>query len=281
MYLIHALFLQRGNSSLPLETAKGLNAIRLPMISTRAIDKASQQPRMTYMWEERSRRLDSRDANKGNSTRGFFYQSTHHAPATLSASTSMAVVSQPALSAEWSFPSSVNPYDAPAFGPHIELADHTAVHQLQVANKRRAHELEWDDEDSGERLDSSLKKSKKSMSRTVDPHQLHGENPAQGVPPAAPPPHIEQVISILVDALTSSGPTPPMMALGCLPEPPITVLSSTVPSSFPIPRTVPTSPLSNCPNRAPFVRKTIGGSCAGKSEASLCRWVLCKNHFLR
>ena len=194
---------------------------------------------------------------------------------------SMAVVSHPALSPEWSFPSPINPFDAPTFGSHIDL-DHTSVHHIPIGHKRCAHEIDWDDEELGQRVDSRAKKAKTSQCHSVEPHQLHRESasPAVQAPSTVPsPPQIEQVISIIVDALTSSTST---TSSGTPPDPPITVLSSNVPvkptiSSHP----TPTSPLSNSPNRAPFVRKVIGGSCAGKTEPSLYRWVLCKNHFLR
>lgn len=210
----------------------------------------------------------------------------------------MAVVSHPALSPEWSFPSPLNPFDAPTFSSHIELVDHTApmgvVHQLHIKNKRRAHEIEWEDDDVVDRVDR-VKKPKTSANDTVDPQQLHGNTQGPQTPPdpqatsTAQSPHIEQVISILVDALASPTPTTPPRERTATPsnsnsELEITVsISSNVPTTYPPSnlRLAPTSPLSESPNRRRFVRKVIGGSCAGRTEPSLTRWVLCKNHFLR
>lgn len=42
-------------------------------------------------------------------------------------------------------------------------------------------------------------------------------------------------------------------------------------------RRAPTSPLCGLPNRAPFVRKRVGGSCSGKVDTGLQRWVIQKN----
>lgn len=189
----------------------------------------------------------------------------------------MAVVSHPALSPEWSFPSPISPFDAPTFGS-IDL-DHSPVHHIPIGQKRCSHEIDWDDEELGQRVDLRAKKAKTSTCNSVEPHQLHRESAAPAVQAQSTtpsPPQIEQVISIIVDALTSGTSTTPPTTR----DPPITVLSSNVPvkstsSSYP----TPTSPLS--PNRAPYVRKVIGGSCAGRTEPSLYRWVLCKNHFLR
>lgn len=202
----------------------------------------------------------------------------------LSTLMSMAVVSHPALSAEWSFPTPINPFDAPSFNPHADL-DHTSVHHIPIVHKRRAHEIDWDDEDLGQKVESRAKKAKTSSCLSVEPHQLHRESvspAAQAAPLTSQSPQIEQVISIIVDALTSNTSTTETTPSSAPSDPPITVLSSNVPvtsvSSF---RSTPTSPLSDSPDRAPFVRKVIGGSCAGKTEPSLYRWVLCKNHFLR
>lgn len=193
----------------------------------------------------------------------------------------MAVVSHPALSPEWSFPSPINPFDAATFTQHVDL-EHTSAH-IPIVHKRRAHDIEWDDEDMGQRVESRAKKAKTLPCLSVEPHQLHRDCDSSAIPSTTPSPPIEEVISIIVDALTSNVSTtqttpsndPP-------PEPPITVLSSIVPTARALStRPTPTSPLSESPNRAPFVRKVIGGSCAGKREPHLYRWVLCKNHFLR
>jgi hypothetical protein len=41
---------------------------------------------------------------------------------------------------------------------------------------------------------------------------------------------------------------------------------------------LPTSPLSDSPHRAPFVRKVVGGVCAGRVDQGLQKWLLRKNH---
>ncbi|KAF8511852.1 hypothetical protein JB92DRAFT_350704 [Gautieria morchelliformis] len=236
---------------------------------------------------------------------------------------SMAVVSPAALSPDWPFPAPIGPFDAPAsasaaaFAAHLDLEHthpHTHTHTAAAAaahlvhHKRRAHEIDWDAEDA---LDRQRAEGRAKKARTapcpcaaVDPHQLHLDSvppavavqmQAQATPPPSPSPQMEQVISILVDALTSGTSTPSTQtqttAPGALPDPPLTVLSS----PLPVPaaatgsrspgasrtHTPPTSPLSDAPHRAPFVRKVIGGSCAGRTEPKLYRWVLCKNHFLR
>ncbi|KAF8521219.1 hypothetical protein BU17DRAFT_88119 [Hysterangium stoloniferum] len=43
-------------------------------------------------------------------------------------------------------------------------------------------------------------------------------------------------------------------------------------------RRLPTSPLSDSPYRAPFVRKEVGGVCRGRVEPGLQKWLLRKNH---
>jgi len=43
-------------------------------------------------------------------------------------------------------------------------------------------------------------------------------------------------------------------------------------------RRLPTSPLSNSPYRAPYVRKQVGGVCRGRVEPGLQKWLLRKNH---
>ncbi|KAF8511850.1 hypothetical protein JB92DRAFT_2931617 [Gautieria morchelliformis] len=218
----------------------------------------------------------------------------------------MAVVSPAALSPDWPFPAPIGPFDAPAsasaFAAHLDL-EHTHTHTAAahlVHHKRRAHEIDWDAEDAlgGQRAEGRAKKARTAPCpcAAVDPHQLHLDAmQAQAAPPPSSSPQMEQVISILVDALTSgtSTSTPSTQtqtpAPGTLPDPPVTVFSSPVPVPAAATRspgasrthTPPTSPLSDAPHRAPFVRKVIGGSCAGRTEPKLYRWVLCKNHFLR
>jgi hypothetical protein len=198
---------------------------------------------------------------------------------------SMAVVSHPALSPEWSFPSPINPFDAPTFSTHVDL-EHTSAPHIPIVHKRRAHEIDWDDQDMGPRVESRAKKAKTLPCLAVDPHQLHRDcdpSTVQVTQSTTPSPPIEDVISIIVDALTSNvSTTQTTPSNSPPPEAPITVLSSTVPAKrISSTRAAPTSPLSESPNRIPFVRKVIGGSCAGKREPRLYRWVLCKNHFLR
>ncbi|KAF8495324.1 hypothetical protein JB92DRAFT_1110667 [Gautieria morchelliformis] len=40
----------------------------------------------------------------------------------------------------------------------------------------------------------------------------------------------------------------------------------------------PTSPLSDSSHRTPFVRKSVGGPCRGRTDPGLRRWVVSKNH---
>jgi hypothetical protein len=192
----------------------------------------------------------------------------------------MAVVS---LSPEWTFSSSIAHYDVPTYG--IELADHGAVvHQSPTVTKRRTREVEWDDD--GE-VHAKLKKARVSAAQAVEAHGLRKDHATSvALPTSTQQPEIEQVISILVDALSSTRTllpaTPPEDNSKEAGHPERIVLPSNSPSvQTPTFSVRPTSPLSNSPDRVPFVRKVIGGSCAGKTEQSLCRWVLYRNHFLK
>jgi len=230
----------------------------------------------------------------------------------------MAVVS-PVLSTEWPFSSSIGPFDAPTYG--LEFADHTPL-VGHTSNKRRVRDAEWDTEDDAIRGDLRTKKAKTTVSSgasssclSVDPQQLQNDHTTTTpIVMSASGSHqapLQQVLSILVDALTStckssssstsasiSASTPAtvssepqqqiVLSSTTISEPltPVTATTTrataTVPSQRQRPffvRPRPTSPLSDCEDRAPYVRKIVGGACAGKIEPSLCRWVLIRNHF--
>lgn len=181
----------------------------------------------------------------------------------------MALVS-PVLSQEWSFVSS---FDTPNYS--IELADRSpAIH----STKRRARDIEWDQGDEAIRGEVRTKKAKTSLGLSVDSHQLRKETETTPQPP------LEQVLSIIVDALTHTCKSSSSASASISPElsqPTVSILAPAQPPRRKLIRPTPTSPLSDCPGRAPFARKTIGGSCAGKTEPDLCRWVLSRNHFLK
>ena len=179
----------------------------------------------------------------------------------------MTLVSQPLSTPEWCFPTFASNYESRLAGRKRGLDEGEEEHNdLRGPNKKAKV--------------ADLLKNMSNVSNTSDNMSLEARAPHETlagaddwryepiIPDSAEnefqleepePIDVEKVIAILLEALN-----PPIAK----PDPP-----------KPSYRPRPTSPLSNSPDRVPFVRKSVRGACPGRLDPSLQKWVLSKNHY--
>lgn len=192
----------------------------------------------------------------------------------------MILVSQPPSTPEWILPASTNNYDVGLAGrkrgcdetnegkqgltimcarppnKRTRLGDafRNVSNTSNACNDSRApHEFlggaaDW-------KFEPLVKQSAVSDTDSQD-HDLDGDNS-----PPSQPVDVEKVVAILLEAMRSSNQRTET------PEPPARSYQH-----------YPTSPLSDSFCRTPFVRKSVGGPCRGRTDPGLRRWVVCRNH---
>lgn len=185
---------------------------------------------------------------------------------------SMTLVSQPLSTLEWCFPTITNKYEARRAGRkrgHDAECEGEQLEHMDLRGPTKKPKVA----DSPGSVSNVSNASNNMALEAMAPHEplagaddwryeprmpdsVQNEFPLEEEPE---PIDVEKVIAILLQALNppSTKPDPPMRSC----------------------RPYPTSPLSNSPDRVPFVRKSVGGPCPGKPDLSLQKWVLSKNHY--
>jgi hypothetical protein len=191
----------------------------------------------------------------------------------------MSVVPHSSPTPEWILPVTTNNYEARLPGRkrgHEEVCEETQ--DLMVTCTRRPNKkpkLDGSFRDVSNASNASLEQRAPhefladagdwKFEPLVDHNLVLEEDSQQDVPldpkPSNDPVDVGKVIAILLEAMKASNQRMET------PEPPD--------RSY---QRHPTSPLSDPSYRAPFVRKSVGGPCRGRTDPGLRRWVVSKNH---
>jgi hypothetical protein len=182
----------------------------------------------------------------------------------------MIVFSKPPTEPEWILPTVTNTHEA-------RLAGRKRGYDEACEEKQELTQMHTRRFNKKAKIDGSFQVALNASNACIDPapHEvLAGAGDwkfeplvednnlltADDVPPSESV-DVEKVISILIEAMNASSQRAES------PEPPARPHQHR-----------PTSPLSDSCHRTPFIRKSVGGPCRGRTDPGLRKWVMCKNH---